>query len=324
MRLYLDTHTTDPYINLATEEYLLKNSSHNIIMLYQNSESIIIGKHQNAVSEGNIAFSIKNNIPIIRRLSGGGTVYHDTGNLNFSFITTVTTGKQIDFKQYTQPIIDFLTTLGLEAKHSGSNNLTINNYKVSGNAEHIYKNRVLHHGTLLFSSNIARLEQSLRPINSSYNDKSIKSRPWQVTNIQDLLAEKTDITTFKQRLLQFIIEAEHATNNKLSCNETEEIETLAKEKYRTWEWNYGYFSKYIFSKKISFNGSTFDIKITTTKGTISKIDIQTTKENQLLAQTLKNILQGSRHHYYEIIEKLKKSIPSYTQEDIENLVIQMF
>jgi lipoate-protein ligase A len=148
------TESDDPSFNLAVEELLLKNRNNEYLILGINKPSVIIGKHQSAHREINTRFVTENNIPVIRRISGGGTVFHDKGNLNFTFIRQSEAGKQIDFRKYTKPVIDFLYSLGVEAKFEGKNDLKTDGLKISGNAEHVHRNRVLHHGTLLFSTSL--------------------------------------------------------------------------------------------------------------------------------------------------------------------------
>ena len=159
--LIIRRHNTDPWFNLATEEFVLKNFDEDTFMLWRNAPSIIVGKHQNTLAEINLDYVKKNNIKVVRRLSGGGAVFHDLGNINFTFIKTGENGNLIDFKKYTEPILEVLLKMGINARFEGRNDLTIEGKKFSGNAEHIWKNRVLHHGTLLFSSHMANLSEAL-------------------------------------------------------------------------------------------------------------------------------------------------------------------
>lgn len=148
--LCLNLPSTDPFFNISADEYLLKHSKEEFLVLSINSSSVIIGKHQSPHIETDTEFISENNIPVIRRISGGGTVFHDPGNLNFSFILNSTPAHQVDFRKYTEPVIRFLATIGVEAMFAGKNDLRVNDLKISGNAEHVYRERVLHHGTLLF------------------------------------------------------------------------------------------------------------------------------------------------------------------------------
>ncbi|PKP36179.1 MAG: lipoate--protein ligase, partial [Bacteroidetes bacterium HGW-Bacteroidetes-15] len=166
---------SNPYFNIASEEHLLKRFTDDIFMLYINSPSVIVGKHQNTMAEVDYHFALENDIKIVRRLSGGGAVYHDHGNLNFCFIRNGKEGALVDFKGFTKPIIEILGKLGVEAKFEGHNSLTINGLKFSGNAEHIFKQRVMHHGTLLFSSDLQALANVLYVSIDKYSDRAVKS-----------------------------------------------------------------------------------------------------------------------------------------------------
>lgn len=257
--------SSEPAFNLATEEYLLRQTDYDACVLYINSPSIIVGKHQNAIAEVNLNFANEHNIPVFRRISGGGTVYHDTGNLNFCFILNGKAGELVDFKKYTSPIVNYLKTVGITAGYEGSNNLTINGLKISGNAEHVYKNRVLHHGTLLFNSNLETLQTSLRPKAINYTDKTIKSKPWPVTNILDHLNSKMSINQFRDQLFDYLISQLKYTAYNLSNIEIEAIKNISKQRYSTWEWNYGYTPHYEFTKEIILNNSVLNIQITVKK-----------------------------------------------------------
>ena len=186
--LIIQNSTTDPYFNIAVEEYLLKNFTDDCFILYQNKPSIIIGKHQNTLAEINYQYVKENNIAVVRRLSGGGTVYHDLGNLNFSFIKNSGNDKNlVDFKMYTTPIIEVLKQLGVNAEFGGHNDIQVNGFKISGNAEHIFKKRVLHHGTLLFSSDLSILNNAIKAPENRYSDKAVKSVRAVVANIKDFI-----------------------------------------------------------------------------------------------------------------------------------------
>ena len=189
----INLESNDPFFNLAIEEFLLKNSKEEYLILYVNSPSVIIGKHQTGHREVNTRFVTENNIPVIRRISGGGTVYHDHGNLNFSFIRQCETGKQVDFIKYTKPVIDFLKYLGLEAKFEGKNDLKIDGLKISGNAEHVHRNRVLHHGTLLYNTSLDSLRNSIRKDISQYSSRAVASNPSHVVNLNEKLNCFNDI-----------------------------------------------------------------------------------------------------------------------------------
>ncbi|MBA7525299.1 Lipoate-protein ligase LplJ [subsurface metagenome] len=237
-------NNTDPYFNIASEEYFLKNFSWDCFLLYRNLPCVIIGKHQNTFSEINSEFIRKNNIKVIRRISGGGTVYHDLGNLNFTFIMNSKYGELVDFKKYTKPIIEILRDLSINAKFEGHNSLTINGKKISGNAEHICKNRVLHHGTLLFSAEIKNLVRALYADTHKYSDRAVKSVRSHVTNISDHLKTGLNIIEFRDKILDYILSNfPGASLYELTEQDEEKIRELVEKKYSDWNWNFGFLSK---------------------------------------------------------------------------------
>ncbi len=247
--LIIRRHSTNPYFNLATEEYILKNFEENSFMLWRNAPSIIVGKHQNTLAEINAAYVKEHQIPVVRRLSGGGAVFHDLGNLNFTFIKAGENQQLIDFRRYTEPVLEVLQKLGIEAKFEGRNDLTIEGKKFSGNAEHIWKNRVLHHGTLLFSSKMTDLSQALNADPVKFRDKSVKSVKSRVTNISDHLKTKMEVLEFAEAIQDHIIgKYPDARFYDLNDEDHKKIEDLVVQKYGTWAWNFGYSPKYNFRK----------------------------------------------------------------------------
>jgi lipoate-protein ligase A len=247
--LIIKRHNTDPYFNLATEEFVLKEVADDSFMLWRNAPSIIVGKHQNTLAEINVDYVKKNNIPVVRRLSGGGAVFHDLGNLNFTFIATGQSDLLVDFRKFTRPILDVLLKLGIDARFEGRNDLTIGGKKFSGNAEHIWKNRVLHHGTLLFSSGMANLSQALNADPLKFKDKAVKSVRSRVTNISEHLKEDMDVMKFADLIQEHIISMyPDARAYELSDEDHQKINEMVMAKYNTWEWNFGYSPNYNFKK----------------------------------------------------------------------------
>ena len=194
----IDNNSDNAYFNIASEEYLLKNKKEDFFMLYINPPSIIIGKNQNTLSEINTEYVDENNIAVVRRLSGGGAVYHCHGNLNFSFIINDKEESFMDFKKFTQPIISILGNMGVEAQLSGRNDILIDDKKISGNAQFKSRGRMIHHGTLLFSSDLSKLEKSLKANPLKFKDKATKSVKSRVANICDYLENPIDIHEFKK------------------------------------------------------------------------------------------------------------------------------
>ncbi len=314
----------DCYFNLAAEEYLFKNYEDDVFMLWKNTPSIIIGKHQNAFAEVNMDFVRKNRIKLARRLSGGGTVYQDEGNLNFTFIKQGREGKQVDFKKYTGPVRSFLESLGLETKFEGHNSITCKGEKISGNAEHVYKNRVMHHGTLLFSSDLTILGKAIEVQPGVYTDKAVKSVRSKVTNISEHLEEQMDIQLFADRFMNFIME--HAPGSKrrhFSKGEVQKIKNLSENKYKTEEWIYGYSPKYEFRKTSSFSDGSLRIHLKVEKGSIHYIHIT---GDRLPAGDLSMIETGLRGqpHLPHIIKAIMSQVQSDISPDDDALLMAFF
>ncbi len=212
-------------------------------LIYANEASVVIGKHQNVYEECQIDFCQRNNIKIARRLSGGGTVYHGSGNINFSFIKNLQVGEPlVDFKKHLQPVIQFLQHMGVVAEFSGRNDLLVNGFKVSGNAEHVFQKnkRLIHHGTLLFNANLDLLKGSTRPKEAEFTSHSIKSIRSEVRNIADYLSSDTDEKNFTKALHNYLAEYFKAKEYLLTMDEVRAVEHLRDEKYTSWDWIYGY------------------------------------------------------------------------------------
>ncbi|MEI7597500.1 MAG: lipoate--protein ligase [Bacteroidota bacterium] len=291
---YIDSNSTDPFFNIAMEEYLIKQKTEEFIYSYINQPSVFVGKHQNAYAEVNMRFLMGLKIPVIRRISGGGTVYHDKGNLNFGIIKDNDANQKVDFAKQSEPIIAFLKTLGLNAIMGDKNELRIEGAKISGTAEHIYKNRMLHHGTLLFNSNIAILEKALISSRENYTDKSIPSNKTNVISISELLDDSMTMDEFKLKYKQYVIDYYNATAYKLSEDDVFAIEQLALEKYSTWEWNYGYSPNYILEKVVETILGDRKIKLEVEKGIIVSVKC----ENDIqLGNDLCDYFKGKQHRF---------------------------
>jgi len=302
----IDQKGTDPYFNLATEEYLLKNFAEDVFMLWQSESSIVVGKHQNALAEINHRYVAENGIKVARRLSGGGTVFHDPGNLNFTFIKNVERIDQVNFKLFTQPIVEILRKLGLYVYSSGRNDLLLDGKKISGNAEHVYKKRVLHHGTLLYNSQLQKLKNALKVDLSRFEDKAVQSNRSEVTNIADYLDHEINVQDFSSIIFEGIKSGFSKTKTiQLSKEDKMAIDKLKNEKYSTWDWVYGYSPKDKYSNKIELEGEPVSISFQVIKGRIDSMEfignISTGK-----AILLTNALLGARHNYNEFHARLKK------------------
>jgi len=294
--LIILSKNNDPYFNIASEEYFLKKFDQNIFYLYINLNSIIIGKHQNTLAEINYQFIQENNIPVVRRLSGGGTVFHDPGNINFCFISNEEKGELVNFKKYTTPIVNFLVSLNVNASHGGRNDILIEGSKISGNASHVFKSRVMHHGTLLYNSQLHSLTNALKNDPLKFKDKAVKSVRSKVTNILNHLEKQQSVEWFTKTLSEYIIKNYGCTLYEITEEDSIEIKKLVETKYKTWEWNFGYSPKYQLKKRIkSQSNYRFELILLVQKGEIIEATIKSNAKEQYKIKELERTLIGCLH-----------------------------
>lgn len=286
---------SDPYFNLAAEEYFLKNFQEDFYMLWRSRPSVVVGKHQNALAEINHEFVQKNQIPVVRRLSGGGTVFHDPGNVNFTFIRTVEKISEVNFNVFTIPVIEAMKKLGVEAYTTGRNDLLIDGKKISGNAEHIHKNRVLHHGTLLFDSHLEALKEALKVDLSKFEDKAVQSNRSEVTNIANYLPNPISVEEFTDFLFSEIRQnMPGSIIYEPNAKDLEAIQKLSIEKYQTWEWIFGYSPRYRFMNNLETGNGMIHISLLIEKGMLMDVSISGAIPEEL-SQEIEDVLIGCQH-----------------------------
>lgn len=265
-------NSKDPYFNLALEEYFVKYKELNddILILWQNQPTIVVGKNQNTYEELNLDYVDDNNIKVVRRMSGGGAVYHDLGNLNYTIIKNNGQLYKNDFSFFALPVISCLKKLGVVATFEGRNDILIDGKKFSGNAQYFYKNKVLHHGTLLFSSDLDVLSQALQVKNCKFDSKGIKSVKTRVTNISAYVKETVSLDDFHNSLLISMFDENEKSiqNYTLSEGDISEIKQLKYSKYDTWEWNYGHSPQVNYHKEIRFNAGSVILTLNIKDGII--------------------------------------------------------
>ncbi|AJO17413.1 MULTISPECIES: lipoate--protein ligase LplJ [Bacillus] len=275
--LFIDNQNiTDPRINLAIEEYCLKHldPEETYLLFYINQPSIIIGKNQNTIEEINTKYVDENGIIVVRRLSGGGAVYHDLGNLNFSFITKDDGNSFHNFKKFTEPVVAALKRLGVDAELSGRNDLMANGRKISGNAQFSTKGRMFSHGTLLFDSEIEHVVSALKVKKDKIESKGIKSIRSRVANICEFLDQKMTTVEFRSMLLRYIFDTEgEIPEYKLTEKDWKIINQISKERYQNWDWNYGKSPKFNLQHSKRFQAGSVDIRLEVQKGVIRECKI---------------------------------------------------
>ncbi|WP_372743992.1 lipoate--protein ligase [Lutibacter sp.] len=298
---------TNPKLNLALEEYALRNfdASTDYLLFYINESSIIIGRNQNTLEEINQEYITEKNIHVVRRISGGGAVYHDLGNLNFSFITNHD-GKSIsNFKKFTEPVIRVLNTMGVAAELKGRNDILVNEKKISGTAQFSTGKRMISHGTLLFNTDMSEVSKALQVKMSKIQSKGHKSVRSRVANISEFLNTPISMESFKNQLLTGLYEArEHFEIYKLTEAEWKAVHELKAEKYDLWDWNFGNSPKFNIQRNKRFSIGEIDLRIFVEKGLISDFKIFGDFFGRQPVSDIEELLIGVPYDKTEISNKL--------------------
>ncbi|MFC5701133.1 lipoate--protein ligase [Cohnella faecalis] len=264
----------DPSLNLALEEYILRNlpAEEDYLLFYINEPSIIIGKNQNTAEEVNAGYVSGQGIHVVRRLSGGGAVYHDLGNLNFSFLTRDDGKSFHNFRKFTEPVVEALRKLGVNAELSGRNDLQVGERKISGNAQFASRGRMFSHGTLLFNSEVDAIVSALNVNPAKFASKATKSVRSRVANIAEFLSEPLTMEQFRRSLLESIFGgASDIPEYKLTDSDWEAVRKLADERYRSWEWNYGRSPAFNVRQVKRIEGAgTYDVRLNIVDGVVAE------------------------------------------------------
>ncbi|HYK72754.1 MAG TPA: lipoate--protein ligase [Pseudoneobacillus sp.] len=327
--LFIDNKgITDPRINLAIEEYALKNLDINetYLLFYINEPSIIIGKNQNTIEEINTDYVESNGIHVVRRLSGGGAVYHDLGNLNFSFITKDDGDSFHNFRKFTEPVIEALQKMGVNAELSGRNDILAEGRKISGNAQFSTRGRMFSHGTLLFDSEIDSVVSALKVKKDKIESKGIKSIRSRVANISEFLSDKMDIKEFRSLLLKNIFSGStEIPEYVLTEEDWQKIHEISKERYQNWDWNYGKSPKFNLQHSHRFPVGQIDIRLEVNKGEIENCKIYGDFFGVGDVSEIENLLIGQKYEKASIEDAVNEiNIQHYfgniTKEDFIGLI----
>lgn len=330
MKFIDNKEITDPSINLALEEYILQNfgEQDTYLLFYVNKPSIIIGRNQNTIEEINTDYVDDNGIKVVRRLSGGGAVYHDEGNLNFSFITKDDGDSFQDFAKFTQPMVEALNNIGVPAALEGRNDLAVKGRKISGNAMFSTKGRMFSHGTLMLDSEIENVVSALNVKKEKIESKGIKSIRSRVANISEFLEEKITVDEFKTLILRYVFEVDDVKDVPeyvLTEADWENVYKISKERYQNWDWNYGKSPSFNFKESHKFPGGLVDVRLDVKKGIIENCTIFGDFFGVGEVKVIEDKLKGIRHERKAIEDALADvDIPHYlgkiSKEDFVSLL----
>jgi len=300
---------TDPRMNLALEEYALRHfgEEDDYLLFYINEPSIIIGRNQNTLEEINDEYVRKNGIHVVRRMSGGGAVYHDLGNLNFSFITKYKKEKLNNFLKFNEPVIQILNEMGVPAEMSGRNDILANGRKISGNAQFSTGKRMFSHGTLLYCTDLDEVKHALNVKMSKIQSKGHKSVRSRVANIIEFLDDnRMPVAEFRQRILDGLYrEKEHFETYKLTEEEWQAIHKLKENKYGNWDWNFGKSPKFNIQRTKRFPAGEIDLRLDVQKGRIENLTIYGDFFGEKPVREIEDLLAGVRYDPEEIVSALQ-------------------
>lgn len=324
----LISHSVDPTLNLALEELLATEATQDIFMLWRNDASIIVGRHQNTSAEIDESFVRARNIRVVRRITGGGAVYHDLGNINFSCISLERTWDDKSAIRFTAPIIHALKAIGLDAQFSGRNDILANNCKISGCARSVTRGHTLFHGTLLFDVDLSVLAKALKPDPDKIRSKGIKSVRARVGNIIDMLDRPdapADTDEFLQRLQGAIQDMFGQPFATPPGDLLAKAEALANEKYRTWEWNFGTSLQYDFSNKLVFQGGIIQANLNVQDNAIQNLKFTGDFFGSSSVDQLVDTINGTRPRRGDLVDALKnvaitEYISGITLDQLVNLL----
>lgn len=301
--LFIDNRDiNDARVNLALEEHVLRNrlSTDDLLLFYINAPSIIIGRNQNTIEEVNPDVVRDRGITVVRRISGGGAVYHDLGNLNFSFMTPTVHGRFNRYEQFTRPVIDVLHDLGVPAELGGRNDILAGGRKISGNAQFARPDRMFSHGTLLFDSNLDDVTAALVPKPGKVESKGVKSIRSRVVNISEFLASPMTVTELRERIIERIFgtrDRSAVPTLELTDADWEAVRALVERKYGSWDWNYGENPKCNVQRTQRFQAGEIDVRVNVEGGRVTSVRIFGDFMGREDVAELENLMLGLPYDY---------------------------
>jgi lipoate-protein ligase A len=339
--LLIINDSNNAYYNLAAEGYLIDNFDEDIVMLWRNDNTVVVGKNQNTIEEIDSRYVAEHGISVVRRLTGGGAVFHDMGNVNYTIIQSYQEGLFSNYAYFTETVRDFLQELGVNAMLSGRNDLMIDGKKFSGNAQCVRKGRMMHHGTLMFSSDVKDISGALTPNQKKTESKGVKSVQSHVTNISSHMPEckgrsmdreKTDsamdVEEFMDRLYHYFLRRfPEAVPYELTQEDKASIQQLTDEKYSTWEWNYGASPAFAVNASHKYDFGLVDVRLNVIRGCIKEIRIFGDFFGVRSISELEDLLAGTEYRADAIRQALADIalgdyISGMTAEELIELMMQ--
>jgi len=272
--IYVNTGSQDPAFNFAVEAYFMteKPQVDTVFLFWHTQPTVMLGKFQNSYKELNLAAIQEDGVQVVRRQTGGGTIYTDLGGWQFSFITP---GKRtgIDFRPFMEPIVAALETLGIQAEFNSRNDLTVAGQKFSGNAQASQGDFTLHHGSLLYDTDLARMVRYCRPPVYKLKAKGIDSIQSRTTNLIDYLPERWSSQTFADKMLSLLLKSETETYS-LTAEDKARVNQIADQKFRSWDWTYGKNPAFSLQREAHTPGGQIEIALEIKNGLIEGCQIQ--------------------------------------------------
>ncbi|VDC43551.1 Lipoate-protein ligase LplJ [Streptococcus canis] len=305
---YIVNKSHNPAFNIALEAYAFRElvEEDELFILWINEPAIIIGKHQNTIQEINKEYIDEHGIHVVRRLSGGGAVYHDLNNLNYTIISNKTAEGAFDFKTFSQPVIATLADLGVTANFTGRNDIEIDGKKICGNAQAYYKGRMMHHGCLLFDVDMTVLGDALKVSKDKIESKGVKSVRARVTNILNELPEKITVDEFSDKILAKMKETyPDMTEYVLSEDELAKIQQSAEEQFGSWNWTYGKAPEYTIERNVRYPAGKISTFANVENSIIKNLKIYGDFFGIKDVQDIEHLLIGCKYEYSDVLERLK-------------------
>lgn len=305
--IYIETHSTDAAINFACEEFCMKKFKNHpkVMLIWQADNYAMLGKYQIPREELKYQNITKYKTKVIRRNTGGGTIYTDLGTLLYSFILPITDISEVDFSLVLKPIVKALNKLGVPAELKGRNDILIGEKKISGNAQAIYNSVLCSHGSLLYNTDLNRMQDLLQVDNTKIKSKGISSIKSRVTNIIDYLSQAYSIEEFWNKFKEIIFEDEEVFFYEFTNNDTKIIENIANNKYKSWEWNYGQVPNFNYVNEIRFSKGKIKVALNIENSIITECKINGDFLGLLPIESLEKLIIGNHYCYEEVKNKLE-------------------